>query len=115
MNIDSVYYLDLVRSIALRLPETVAATSYGSPSFKVRDKLFARIKEDGKTLAIFTVERDKWIEAKPAVFFITDHYLNYPMMLVNLKKADKKELAQLIRASWKLRASKTVLKTYPEV
>jgi hypothetical protein len=35
---------DDVRTIALGLPETSERSSYGTPGFRVKDKLFARIR-----------------------------------------------------------------------
>ena len=38
-----------VRRIALRLPGAEEGTSYGTPAFKVRKKLFARLRPEAKT------------------------------------------------------------------
>ncbi len=46
----------------------------------------------------------------PAVFFITDHYKNYPMMLIDLATVKKKDLKQLLRAAWQLKAPARLLK-----
>lgn len=110
MNIDAFAYLDKVSSIALALPGAIAATSYGTPSFKVQKKLFARMKEDGKTLVVYTQERDKWMQQDPGTFFITDHYKDHPMMLIDLATAKKKELEALVLASWQMRAPAKWLK-----
>ena len=110
MDIDSIALWDRVGAIALALKEAVPSRSYGTPAFKVNKKLFARLKEDGKTLAIFTEERDKWMKKKPATFFITEHYRNWPMMLIDLQSVSEKDLRQLITASWKMRAPKRLLK-----
>ena len=40
--------LDDVREIVASLPETIEKPSYGTPGFRVRDRLFAREREDGK-------------------------------------------------------------------
>ena len=110
MNIDAIAFWDMVSSIALTFPEAVPSTSYGTPSFKVNKKLFARLKEDGKTLAIYTNERDKWMKKSPTVFYITDHYKNYPMMLIDLGSVSKKDLKTLLFASWQLRAPQRLTK-----
>jgi hypothetical protein len=36
---------DDVRELALALPQAKEKSSYGTPGFRVRDKLFARIRE----------------------------------------------------------------------
>ena len=38
--------VDDVRRIALALPATAEKPSYGTPGFRVRDKLFARVHDD---------------------------------------------------------------------
>ena len=43
---------DDVRRAALALPETVEKPSYGSPGFRVRDRLFARIRPEGDSVVV---------------------------------------------------------------
>jgi hypothetical protein len=44
---------DDVRRAALALPETTEKLSYGTPGFRVKDKLFARIREEGDVLVVW--------------------------------------------------------------
>jgi hypothetical protein len=110
MNIDVIAFYSKVSSIALSFPGAEASTSYGTPAFKVNKKMFARFKEDGKTLVVYTQERDKWMKEDPVTFFITDHYKNYPAMLIDLAIVKKKDLKELLYASWQIRAPKSLLK-----
>ena len=110
MNIDFIEYYEKVNSIALGFPGAVASTSYGTPAFKVNKKLFARFKEDGKTLVVYTEERNRWMKENPVTFFITDHYKNYPAMLIDLATVKKKDLERLLFVSWQIRAPKKLLK-----
>ncbi|MFI5130387.1 MAG: MmcQ/YjbR family DNA-binding protein [Chitinophagales bacterium] len=110
MDIDVIAFYSKVSSIALSFPGVVPSTSYGTPAFKVNNKMFARFKEDGKTLVVYTNERDKWMKGNPATFFITDHYKNYPAMLIDLAAVKKKELKELLYASWEIRAPRHLLK-----
>lgn len=112
MNLDGYIYLKKVRAIALALPEVREGPCYGTPGFRVKDKLLARLKEDGVTLAIRTHEREKWMQADPDTYFITDHYLNSPMMLIRLAGAGEKDLQQLFLAAWLERAPKRLRKEY---
>ena len=89
MDIDSFHYLDNVREIILRLPGVEEYTCFGTPAFRVNKKLIARLREDGETLVVRNEERDLWIKKDPVIYFITDHYLNYPSLLVNLSKVKK--------------------------
>jgi len=110
MDIDFIEYYEKVRAIVLNFPGVVASTSYGTPAFKVKDKMFARFKEDGKTLVVYTEERNKWMKQNLSTFFITDHYKNYPAMLIDLATVKKKDLEFLLLASWQIRAPKSLLK-----
>ena len=40
------------------------------------------------------------MKADPETFFITDHYLNYPYMLVRLSKVDRDDLRELLEDAW---------------
>jgi hypothetical protein len=110
MNIDVITFYNKVSSIALSFPGTIPSTSYGTPAFKVNKKMFARFKEDGKTLVVYTDDRDRWMKENSATFFITDHYKNYPAMLIDLATVKKRDLKSLLYASWQLRAPKSLLK-----
>jgi len=85
----------------LLFPGTEESTSYGTPAFKVKKKLLLRLKEDGESLVIHSDDRDVWLAEDPTVFFITDHYRDYPYVLVRLKKIGKKKLRMLLVQSWK--------------
>jgi hypothetical protein len=77
--------------ILLTWPLVEASTSYGTPSFKVRGKLLTRLREDGDSLLIKGVEpdeRDMLCEAFPDLYYFTDHYRDYPMVLIRLSRAD---------------------------
>jgi hypothetical protein len=109
MNIDTIAYWNRVIAIAKDLPGAEISTSYGTPAFKVDKKLFTRLREDGKTLVVYSVERDVWMRKEPATFFITDHYKNYPWLLVDLEIVKTKDLKELLHTAWELRAPKRLL------
>src|SRR5438105_3436849 len=94
---------DTVRQIAQTLPGAEESTSYGTPAFKVRKKLFARQHQDGESLVIGVdfEEREEMIVAAPEKFYITDHYLNYPYMLLRMSKVNDDELRDLLIGSWR--------------
>lgn len=94
---------DTVREIAQTLPGAEESTSYGTPAFKVKKKLFARQHQDGESLVIGVgfEERDEMIVAAPEKFYVTDHYLNYPWMLVRMSKVNRDELRDLLTGAWR--------------
>lgn len=100
-----------VRRVALSLPHTTEKPSYGTPGFRVKDKLFARIREEGDVLALFVAdesEKQGLISAEPDKFFTTSHYDRYPMVLVRFAAVEVAELTELLTESWRLRAPKRV-------
>jgi len=109
MRLDAFIFLDKIRQIVMPLPGVTEGTSYGTPGFHVNKKLLARLKEDGETLMVRTYERDAWMKKDPNIFFITDHYKNYPSMLVRLGKVKPKDLKAILTDAWKICANKTQL------
>lgn len=94
------------------LPGVEKSTSYGTPALKVRGKLFARLHQDGESLVvgIDEAERRMRMAADPSVYFITDHYLNYPWILVRLSRVDDADLRDLLREAWlRVAPSKLIL------
>lgn len=102
---------ETVRQLALALPEAEEGTSYGTPAFYVRRKLFARLHQSGDSLVIKidVAERAMRMKADPETFHITDHYLNYPMMLVRLASAYHDDVRDLLEESWRRSAPKRLV------
>ena len=93
---------DDVRRLAGALPRAVEGTSYGTPAFHIGKKFWLRMKEDGVTLVlrISFDEREILMQAKPQTFFITDHYRDYPAMLVRLANISEGEMKDLLTRSY---------------
>src|SRR5947209_18843386 len=75
---------ETVCEIAPSLPGAEESTSYGMPAFKVKGKLFLRFHQDGESLVVGVdfYAREEMMRAVPEKFYITDHYRNYPWVLV---------------------------------
>jgi len=93
-----------VSKLGRALPGVIESTSYGTPALKVGGKLLVRLKEDGETLVLRMdfVNRDLLLRAEPDLFFLTDHYLNYPSILLRLTRVTKPRLKELLGDSWRL-------------
>jgi len=102
---------ETARRLALALPEVEEGLCYGTPGLRVAGKFLARLKEDGDTLALRMgfEERAALLEAKPSVYYLTDHYLNYPAILVRLSRIREKELAFILEQAWLCRAPKKLV------
>ena len=97
-----------VRRLAGALPRTVEGTSYGTPAFHIGKKYWFRLKEDGESIAIRISfdEREILMRAKPKTFYITNHYRDYPAVLVRLSAISEGEMKDLLQRSWDFTAAK---------
>jgi len=106
---------DDVRTIALAWPQVEDGSSYGTPALKVRKKLLVRLKEDGDSLVMPGVpidERDMLVESQPRVFYFTDHYKDYPYVLIRLSRTGRTIVEPLLRRQWRTLASKAVVREF---
>ncbi len=106
---------DDVRRVALSLPETTEKPSYGTPGFRVKDKLFARIREEGDVLVVWVDdldEKETLVASEPDKFFTTPHYDGHPTVLVRFEAVDVDELTELLTDSWRSRASKRLVDAF---
>lgn len=94
---------ETVREIALALPGVEEGTSFGTPACRVKGKLFARLHQDGESLVVKVdfEEREILMNADPEKFYITDHYLNYPWVLVRISAVRRDELRDLLLGAWR--------------
>jgi hypothetical protein len=101
-----------LRRLALALPDVEEGTAYGTPAWRVRKKLFARLREDQETVAVRVDrgERELLIGAEPEVFFITEHYRAYAWMLVRVAAIPEDELAEVLEDSWRRAAPKRLVR-----
>lgn len=92
-----------VRDLLLALDGIEEGKSYGYPSFLLRGRFFARFR-DGDTVLVLQVgtidDRDFLIGADPAAFFFTEHYRNYPAVLIRLAEISSGMLAEVLRDAW---------------
>jgi hypothetical protein len=99
--------LDEVREMALALPGVEESTMHGVPSWKVRGKLLAcpalhrSAGPDSLVVRIDLADRERLVEEEPDVYYVTDHYLNHPMVLVRLSRIDRNSLKDLLGMVWR--------------
>ena len=106
---------DDVRTLVLAWPEVEDGSSYGTPALKVRKKMLVRLKEDGDSLVMPGVppdERDMLVESQPKMFYFTDHYRDYPIVLIRLSKTKRTPVEPLLRRHWRTLASKKAVRDY---
>ncbi len=106
-----------VRKLALAFPGVEESLTFGTPSLKVSGKLLAQIWKDGESLILSMdiLERDLRIQAEPDLFFITDHFRDWPSVLVRISQIDDDGLSDLIERAWRRRAPKKQVRAYDAV
>ena len=96
-----------VREIARELPDVEEGTMHGSPSLKVRGKLLTCIpvnkqaEPDSLAVRIDFDQRTALLAEAPDVYYITDHYVPYPMVLVRMSRINRDALRDLLRTGWR--------------
>lgn len=107
-------WLELCK-IGLSYPEVVEDFSYGTPALKVREKMFARLKEDGSSVAFYLSsleQKEELLNSKPEIYFTTDHYNGYAMVLARLSTLTKAQCKARLDESWRIKAPKTLVKAF---
>jgi hypothetical protein len=100
-------YSDAIRAIGATLPDVEAATMYGGFALKVRGKMFvcqAMNKEaEPDTLAVRMdfAQRDALLEEEPSTYYLKDHYVNYPCVLVRLSRVHPDALRDLVHGAYR--------------
>ena len=100
-----------VRKLGLALPDVEQATMYGAPALKVRGHMFACMAShksaEPNTLVVVVgfEERDELIAADPETYYLKDHYVNYPSVLVRLSRIAPDPLRDLLLKGWRYTAS----------
>ena len=88
------------RKVMLAIPGTDERPWFNQPSVFIHDRFLAKThhKEDAVTLQVGSMEmRDMMLEAEPKLFYITDHYKNWPGLLARLEVLDRATLKGLIQ------------------
>lgn len=90
--------LPAIRRTVAALPGVEEGTSYGTPAWRCRGKLLARLHQDGTSivLKVGNATRDHLLQADPGTFFVTDHYVGYPMVLAHLDRLSAADLKKLL-------------------
>jgi hypothetical protein len=103
-----------VRTIALAFPGVEDGTSYGTRALKVRGKLLARVHQsiDCLVLRADFLDRQILMQSAPGIFFITDHYRDYPWVLMRFSAVGARDLPDVIERAWRLVAPKTLVQNY---
>lgn len=99
---------------ALSLPDVELAPWWGAPCPKVNGKGFMSPGREPGSFALCVTHPEKEIvfETDPDTFWQTDHYRNYPMLLVRYGDAARERIELYIQRAWWDRARPAQRKAY---
>ncbi len=106
-----------VESIGRTLPDVEVTTTWGQPTLKVRGKMFVCIAShksaEPNTLVVMMdfADRDALIEDDPGTYYLKEHYLNYPCVLVRLSRVRADALRDLITGAHRFVGAKVPRKS----
>jgi hypothetical protein len=91
-----------IEAIGRALPGVEVTTSWGSPSLKVHGKMFvcmaAHKSAEPNTLVVMMdfPDRDALLEDDPHTYYLKEHYVGYPCILVRLARVQPDALRDLV-------------------
>ena len=103
----------LVESIGRRLPDVEVTTTFGKPALKVRGKMFVCIAShpsaEPDTLVVMMdfANRDALIEEDPDTYYLKEHYVGYPCVLVRLSRVHSDALPDLVTGAHRYVSAKS--------
>lgn len=102
-----------VRRLALVLPEAEEREHWGHPSFRVRNKIFATMREDERRAVLKLSQADQMavVSLTPETFS-TGPWSHQGWTFVNLKSVRQGEFEQLLIQAWRQVAPKRVIAAY---
>lgn len=91
------------RRLLLRLADVSEGLSYGMPSFLVNGRFLARFRDHDEVLVLQLAtigDREVLMQIDPRAFFFTDHYRDYPAVLIRLAEVPRPLFADVVEEAW---------------
>jgi len=103
-----------IRNYIMKLPESHEVEHWGKPSFRLKNKIFAILQEDGVTLTIKASieDREIYTQLEPEIFQVPEKYSNLNFLHVNMKLIDPEEAKLLILKAWRSVSPKKLIKDF---
>ena len=102
-----------VEAIGRTLPDVDVTTSWGQPSLKVRGRMFVCVAShksaEPNTLVVMMdlAARDALVEDDPDTYYLKEHYVNHPCVLVRLSRVRADALRDLVTGAHRFMSSVT--------
>src|SRR5947209_6382569 len=106
---------DDLRRIALALPETTEKVTWEVDiTFRVRDKIFAIMGQDGGSASIkASLEAQQaFVASDPKTFSVSAYTGRYGWTTVDLGRVDPEELQEMVEEAWRRTAPKKLVAAF---
>lgn len=103
-----------LRKLALALPDAEEIETWGHPTFRVRNKMFAGMAADGSTCSLKASpeEQRACVGSDPDTFFVPKYVGKHGWIGINLDRVEADELEELVTEAWRMTAPKRLLKVW---
>lgn len=105
---------DEVRRLALSLPEAEERETWGHPTFRVRDKIFATLSPDGSVGGVKASPQEQalLLSSDPETFSMADYVGRYGWVTVKLATVDPEVMRGIVVDAWRRTAPKRLVAAY---
>jgi hypothetical protein len=94
--------IEETRELLRALPEVEESSVHGTPSFRVRGRFLARLKDE-QTLVVRMdfATREVLTRTRPAAYFCTAYFRDHPLVLIRLAQVSRAELEEQAEDAWR--------------
>ena len=105
---------DELRQVMGSLPEAEERETWGHPTFRVRDKMFATMSDDGRQATVKATKEEQaaLVAAAPETFGIPAYVGRHGWVSIQLATVDPTELRELVVEAWRQTAPKRLVTAY---
>jgi hypothetical protein len=105
-----------VRKLALALPEAVEQETWGTPTFRVRKKIFVMFSDEQREAWVKSThdEQRALTQMDPDTFFVPPYVGPSGWVGVRFRTVDRDEMRELITEAWRMTAPKRLVTSFDE-
>jgi hypothetical protein len=102
------------RGFALALPEAVEQETWGSPTFRVRKRIFVMFAEEQREAWVKSThdEQRALTQMDPDTFFVPPYVGPSGWVGVRFRTVDRDEMRELITEAWRMTAPKRLVDAF---
>jgi hypothetical protein len=107
---------DTVRRQALALPDAIEQETWGTPTFRVRKKIFVMFSDEQREAWVKSThdEQRALTQMDPETFFVPPYVGPSGWIGVRFRTVDRDEMRELITEAWRMTAPKRLVDAFDE-